>query len=151
MNSRSEGRVIVRKKKSVKFESTDDSVDATPSREHDRRIALIEDNQKNGMLRSRSDRIAGDFQHTRNFVVKELESLYPSMIWKRKVDRYYPLAEGGPLHIDEPGTIEQWIDLDAKALFMREIGLRYVALVPGGSEMDDMEALARCGQQTPTQ
>ena len=68
----------------------------------------------------------------------------PSMM---TCERFYPLAEGGPLFVDEPQFSSDWKDCEKKKEVMAKHGSRYLIMgrKPDGSFVDVIDAMEQLG------
>ena len=64
----------------------------------------------------------------KNWKFPDADILFPNEPIMRTVDRYYPMAEGGPIFIDEPMYDDDLPVCEKKAKFLREKGIRYIYL-----------------------
>jgi len=83
---------------------------------------------------SLTDRIANSEEFFRNWYYPGGAEKFPTDAICRKVDRYYPYAEGGPLCIDifdDPTDVDRRKEeIDKKTPVLKEAGLRYLLLKP---------------------
>lgn len=95
------------------------------------RYKLRERLKPNTRFETVAEKLAGSSTFYRNRLVPQLEEAFPGCTIDWTVALYFPFAEGGPLHVDEPRF---GFDVDrcrAKAEVMRKAGLRYVYLQKG--------------------
>lgn len=131
--SQSTGKVVRRKKmeetEEVKIpeigEKKEDWVKRVQARRH---------------LRSLAERVAGDQLFYRNYYYPGSKQEF-SQDHMRTVDRYFPYAEGGPLYVDEPMMPHEEEDCEKKRAAMKRLGLRYLVIKRGMTEVDCAEAL----------
>jgi hypothetical protein len=64
----------------------------------------------------------------KNWKYPDAEKLFPNQPIMRTVDKYYPMAEGGPLFMDEPMYEDDLQICQKKAEFLKKNGHRYVYL-----------------------
>ena len=89
-----------------------------------------------------SDKLAEDKLCHLNYYYPGSKIAFPQDQKYQTVDKYYPYAKGGPLFIDEPSRMESTAPYLKKQQIMKELGHRYLLVLPGMSELDCYEALA---------
>lgn len=62
-------------------------------------------------------------------------------------EQYYPLAEGGPLYVDEPQFDQDYKDCEKKREVMKKNGTRYLVMgkKADGSYVDTIDAMEQLG------
>lgn len=58
------------------------------------------------------------------------------------VDKFFPYADGGPLFVDEVNRLEDKKLFEKKTEVMKQLGHRYVAILPGMTELDVRERIS---------
>jgi hypothetical protein len=89
---------------------------------------------------SLAEKIAGDKLYYKNYYYPGgRESFMETR--GQTVDKFFPYAEGGPLFVDEVSRLENPELFEKKTKMMEHLGHRYVAILPGMSELDIRERL----------
>jgi hypothetical protein len=88
-----------------------------------------------------AETVANHFLFYRNHYWKGCKEAFPHIRNLHHVDKFFPLAEGGPLYIDEKSDKDQR-DLKAKEEVMKKLGHRYLIITPNMSLLEALEALA---------
>lgn len=100
-------------------------------------VLMKEPRARSRKSESLSDDVAESKFHYRNQFCSELKLSYPMLPAYWHVDKFYPMAEGGPLYVDEPRTdYDTAISLEKQRL-MTGAGHRFVVIKPDMS-MDDV-------------
>lgn len=92
--------------------------------------------------RSMAEKIANDKLYYRNYYYPGGKTEFPEFPALQTVDKFFPYAEGGPLFVDEISRTTDQKLIEKKSELMKRLGHRYVAIVPGMSELDIRERLA---------
>lgn len=93
-------------------------------------------------LKSLSDTIAQDTLFYKNHYYPGGREVFADKKELQSVDKFYPYADGGPLFVDECSRdFELPIYLE-KEKVMKKLGLRYLLIKPGMTELEAIEALA---------
>lgn len=92
--------------------------------------------------RSMAEKIAKDKLYYRNYYYPGGKGAFPEFPVLQTVDKFFPYAEGGPLFVDEVSRTTDTKLIEKKTEVMRSLGHRYVAIMPGMSELDIRERLA---------
>lgn len=72
--------------------------------------------------------------HIKNFKFPFADELYPAQPGLRSVDKYFPIAEGGPLYVDIPQHQADLAECKKKAAFFKEKKIRYL-YISGDTDM----------------
>lgn len=92
-------------------------------------------------FKSLAEKIARDQLFYRNHYYPGGREAFAFNIRGATVDKYFPYAEGGPLFIDEVLRTEDQELFKKKTEIMKSLGHRYVAIMPGMTELDITERL----------
>ena len=79
-------------------------------------------------LKDVASKLAGHPTSCRNWKFKNADKHFPADPEMRRVDRYFPYAEGGPLLVDEPISENDVKRCEKKAPIIASEGQRYVFL-----------------------
>lgn len=79
----------------------------------------------------------------RSFPIPGAKLAFPHEWACRCVDKYYPLAEGGPLFVDMPKLKEDEADCNKKRIFMQRAGFRYLVITKRTDLYDAQLQLAK--------
>jgi hypothetical protein len=92
---------------------------------------------------SLSDELAGSQFHYKNFLVKELREKFfdNALLWH--VEKCYPYAKNGFLHVDEPSSAQEIEFCILKGKIMKEKNLSYIYIT---REMDLIDCLKELGE-----
>lgn len=91
---------------------------------------------------SLAEKIANDQLYYRNYYYPGGRESFPEHKQLQCVDKYFPYAEGGPLFIDEVSRTDDVKMIEAKEKRMQTLGHRYVAILPGMTELDIRERIS---------
>jgi hypothetical protein len=91
--------------------------------------------------KSLAESVANHFLFYRNHYWKGHKEAFPNIINLHHVDKFFPLAEGGPLYVDEKSDKDKR-DLSKKAEVMKKLGHRYLIITPNMSLLEALEILA---------
>lgn len=94
------------------------------------------------MLKTIAEKVAGDFLMHVNYMYQGAKEIYPEQPKMWTVDKYFPLASGGPLFVDEPMRASDLLLCEQKAKGMKELGYRYLILKKDMTELDALEQIA---------
>lgn len=91
---------------------------------------------------SLAEKIANDQLYYRNYYYPGGRESFPEQKALQYVDKFFPYAEGGPLFIDEVSRTDDMEKVTLKEQRMQTLGHRYVAILPGMTELDIRERIA---------
>ena len=75
-----------------------------------------------------SENVAKSGYIIRNVSYPNARALFPFNPEHQTIERYFPVAEGGPLYVDNADTPEEITACEKKRETMKELGRRYVVL-----------------------
>lgn len=109
-----------------------DHVDETNSK----KLGIAE---KSRELTSIADQIAQDKLYHKRYLIDEVRKKYPYKVHLWHVEKMYPMAKGGRLHVDEPQREWEIKECEEKMTVYKEMGIRYVYIKPHATMMDALE------------
>lgn len=127
-------QTMVKIVKPKKMQSKDDGGEAVRSARLDAILAK-------GSQKSLADQIAGHFFFHRGYYWPGCKQAFPNNLLMQHVDKFYPMAEGGPLFIDEVEAADNR-NFEVKKEVMKKLGHRYLVIKPNMTLLEAFEALA---------